>query len=477
MQDSTAMDILNQPAVAAGLSACIHCGLCLTACPTYDIFRTEMDGPRGRIALMQAVAQGAAPLDGTVGHHLDRCLGCRACESACPSGVPYGMLFTAARDARNKGEAKGDPARTFRRFVLRHVLSNRRLLRFASLLIGAAEALGIVSLFLRLPGVPHRLRVMVELAPKGSSAIGVPTRGLRHALFGTKTQSVGAAQSAGAELSNGVQSNTAQADLFLGCVQDAFLPEVNAATARMLTRAGRRVRRPRKQTCCGAAALHAGERELALRLARRNIEAFDRGNPIVVNAGGCAAALAEYKHLLKDEPDWAERAAAFSERIIEATSILAAELSGAPTVPSAASAETIATITSVDSCHLRHGLGVIDSPRDLIDRIPGARRVELADPDRCCGAAGLYAIEQPAIADTVLDAKLADVAEQDPDIIAVTNPGCQLQMLRGVRRAGLRARVAHVVELLDEAYRAGENATLEEKRLSTAETPTSNARS
>lgn len=420
------MNSLAQSVARERLSQCIHCGLCLPACPTYEVFRTEMDGPRGRIALMRAVAEGRIGIEGAFEEHIDRCLGCRACETACPSGVEYGALLDSAQETLAVQRTPSMPARLGRWLALRQALPHRRRLRRLSLLLRSLEVLGVMRLE-SVAWLPAPWRRMIALWPRGQSNTAVgEDRGPAPA-FGEKRGTVA---------------------FFRGCVQDALFPQVNAATVRVLQRNGFEVHFPPGQTCCGAAAHHLGEGDLARDLARRNIAAFASGtyDAILNNAGGCGAQLKSIEGLVADEPEMAAAAHAFAAKVRDVCEFLAENLHTPPMERVGVRA------TYADSCHLRHAQGVVSAPRALLGRIPGLELVELERADACCGSAGVYNILHPDTADQVLDAKLADVDGTGANVVVTTNTGCQLQYLYGMRKAGLEMRVAHVVELLDQAY-------------------------
>ncbi len=416
-------------ALRALAEKCIHCGMCLPACPTYDIFRTEMEGPRGRIALIYAAVRGEIAPNSAFVTHLDLCLGCRACESACPSGVPYGALIEEARHLLLQARPPGRVTRFLRRWVFAHILAQPvRLRRWATLLSPLRRWRGLK----RLAGarwVPYRLRVMLSLLPPWVEGNLEP---------GGIYPAVGERQG--------------RVAFFHGCVQDALLSHVNRATVRVLQRNGFDVIVPQGQTCCGAAALHVGEADVARALARHTIDLFLAVDcdAIINNAGGCGAALKEYPRLLRDDPAYASKAERFASLVQDISEFLLPRLRVKPqrSVP--------ARVVYVDSCHLRHGQKIIAAPRRLLNAIPGVELVELKQPDRCCGSAGVYNILHPDVADQVLDAKMADVMQTGANIIITANTGCYFQMLRGVRRWDLNLRVAHVVELLDEAYGGAE---------------------
>lgn len=416
---------LATPAVRKLIDQCVHCGLCLPACPTYSVFGTEMDSPRGRIALMRAAADGRIALNGALAEHIDLCVACRACEPACPSGVKYGMLVEAARIALEEQRKPGVIERAVRRLALRELLPHPRRLRRVARLLRLYQQLRLPALVRRLGFLPVRLRLMESLLPPLPS---------RYPSFSEPAPALGEPRGT--------------VTFFRGCVQDAVLADVNAATVRLLQRAGYHVEFPEAQTCCGAVALHVGEESLARELARKNIDAFrsDRYTAIVNNAGGCGALLKDYARLLQDDPAYAEPARRFSASVKDLSEFLAEHPTETPR------RAVNARVAYVDSCHLRNAQRVIRPPRDLLRAIPGVELVELKRPDQCCGSGGVYNIVEPETANALVDAKMADIAATGADTIVVTNSGCYLQMVHGVRRARLKARVVHLAELLDESY-------------------------
>ncbi len=387
-----------------------------------------MDGPRGRIALMRAAAEGRIGLEGALRQHLDLCLGCRACETACPSGVQYGALLERARADLAEQHRAGPVERGIRRLALRELMPRRGRLRGLARVSGPMQRIGLTRLAVRLPGLPRWLRTLADLLPPELRDV--------HAPMGVTLPAQGARRG--------------RVFFLAGCVQDAFLGHVNAATIRVLQRCGYEVTIPAGQTCCGAAALHLGDREDARRLARQNIDACRGDSAIISNAGGCGAALKEYGHLLHDDREYAAAAADFAARVQDVSEFLAAQ----PERPAARPLNL--RVTYADSCHLRHGQRVAAEPRALLASLPGVELVELERPDMCCGSAGVYNIVQAETADCVLDAKMKDVAATGAQVVVVTNTGCHMQLVHGVRRAGLDVRVMHLVELLDRAYADGE---------------------
>ena len=407
------------------LDQCIHCGLCLPACPSYAVLHTEMDSPRGRIQLMQAAADGRVDLNGAFREHIDLCLGCRACEPACPSGVQYGALLETARVALEEARPVGAVERTARTVTLRGLLPHRDRLRALATALRLYQVTGLRRLVRRSGMLPPRLADMEALLPELPA--GYPGYRAPAPAIGPKR---------------------GQVAFLYGCVQDAFLSGVNEASVRVLQRNGYEVHFPATQTCCGAAALHIGEEATARALARQNLDAVDpaRFAAVISNAGGCGAALKEYDHLLADDRHYAEKARQFVAKVQDITEFLAANLHVPPT------GVVAARVTYADSCHLRNAQKVVSQPRTLLRRIPGVELVELSRPDFCCGSAGVYNLMQPATAGQVLDVKMADVAATGAQILATTNTGCHMQYIHGVRKAGLPMRVMHVVELLDLAY-------------------------
>lgn len=407
------------------LSQCVHCGLCLPACPTYSIFHTEMDSPRGRIQLMGAAAEGRIELDELFQEHIDLCLGCRACETACPSGVQYGLLLEGARHAMADEVPQSKMEQFVRWLALKQMLPHQGRLRLLARSLWLVQQLGLDRLAKGLGVVPKPLQGMADLLPPlklNQVATNRPA-----AAIGTKQGDVA---------------------LLYGCVQDAFLSGVNAATVRVLQHNGYEVHFPQGQSCCGAAGLHMGESELTKELARRNIDACNDRDyvAIISNAGGCGATLKEYAHLLADDPAYAGKARAFVAKLNDVSEFLAEHLHQPPTNP------VNARVTYVESCHLRHGQKIVKQPRQLLAAIPGLTFVDLQRPDQCCGSAGVYNITQSETANQVLDAKLADVAQTNATVVVTSNTGCHMQMIYGVRKAGIDAEVIHLVELLDRAY-------------------------
>ncbi len=429
MNSTNQPNILTAPEFKTLLNKCIHCGLCLQSCPTYAVFGTEMDSPRGRIALMRAASDGRIEFGGSFEKHINLCLMCRACEQACPSGVQYGTMVETARVAVERARNPGTVERFIRWLSLRQLMPHQGRLRFLAWWMRLYQLLGIQQLVRGLKLLPKALQNVDALLP-----------------------SISAPRSNHRSFAPAVGERRGKVAFFHGCVQDAFLSEVNTATVKVLQCNGYEVHFTKEQTCCGAAQLHVGEEELFLDLARKNIDSFpvDEYVAIINNAGGCGSTLKEYNYLLRNDPVYAEKAKEFSKKVKDINEFLIENLHIPP------KGILNARVAYADSCHLRHVQKVIQQPRDLLRQIPGLELIELNNPDRCCGSAGVYNIVQTETANAILEDKMADIASTGADIIVTTNTGCHLQLIKGVRRAGLKARVVHLVELLEQSYEAEE---------------------
>jgi glycolate oxidase iron-sulfur subunit len=408
------------------LSRCVHCGFCLPTCPTYAVLGVEMDSPRGRIKLMETVWDGRVDVASRAfTAHIDGCLDCRACETACPSGVEYGKLVEGARSQLELARRRGPLARLVRALAFRVLLPQPRLLALFAALSTLTKRLGGVRA-LRLVGA-GRLADLLALVPSRGSSRSLPSV---FPASGTRRGRVA---------------------LFSGCVMRAAFADTNAATARVLARNGIEVIVPDAQTCCGALHAHAGARDDSRRLARRNIASLEglEVDAFIVNAAGCGAHLKEYGWLLKDDPAWSQRAGAFAARVRDAAEALV-------------SFGLVAELGSVnaraaydDPCHLLHGQRIKEQPRQLLAAIPGLELVPLVEADMCCGSAGTYNVTQPELSKALLDRKIAHVLESGADLLVTANPGCQMQLEAGVRAAGSRISVVHLMDVLDRAYQSG----------------------
>ena len=420
---------IDQPA-QVDLDRCVHCGLCLNACPTYRELGLEMDSPRGRIYQMVKVAEGSVEINPSYIEHIELCLACRGCESACPSGVEYGRLVEAARAHIESHISRPLPVRWLRAFVFGHLLSSPFLLRVAAVTLWVYQNLGLQWL-VRATGVLRlfpRLESLESLAPPAE----LPTF-FRH--YGKSFPADGERRFRVAFLG--------------GCIANVSFARLNEATVRVLRKNGCEVVVPRDQTCCGALHVHSGLRESARQLARRNIDALvDSGyDAIITNAAGCGSTLKEYGELLADDPEYAERAHRFAATVKDVNEFLASiELDRRM-------ASVPWKVTYQDSCHLAHGQKVRTPPRKLLAAVPGLEFREMPLSDICCGSAGIYNVLQNEMSMALLEKKMAGVAATGADVVATANPGCMLQLRAGVRLHGGGQRVMHVVEILDEAYR------------------------
>jgi glycolate oxidase iron-sulfur subunit len=410
------------------ISACVHCGFCLPTCPTFAVLGVEMDSPRGRIRLMKTVWEHRLGADSPgLEDHISKCLDCRACETACPSGVEYGKLVEGARSQIVVARPRSPIERLIRTAAFEWLLPHRRALgAFATLSI-AAKRLGMGSLMraTRL-GVARRMADLLDLLPDRATATARSA-----ATAGDKPR--------------------ARVAMLEGCVMGSVFGDTNGATARVLARNGVEVVPTVGQTCCGALHAHAGERERARDLARRNIAAFEHvaADAVIVNAAGCGAAMKEYGWLLKDDAKWSARASAFAAKVKDATEYLGdLGMSEAPGM-------LHGRVTWDDPCHLLHGQKIRAQPRALLAAIPGLEVVPLEEADWCCGSAGTYNVTQPDLARSILERKIANIVRTGADTVVTANPGCLMQIQSGLRQAGSGVRVVHLLDLLDEAYRTG----------------------
>jgi glycolate oxidase iron-sulfur subunit len=409
---------------------CVHCGLCLNHCPTYRLWQLEADSPRGRIRQMILVNENQLPMSSVFVDHIDKCLDCRSCETACPSGVEYGKLVEYARAQIARDYERPWLSRVTRNFVFNRILpypariaTAGKLLRFyqRSGLQMVARGTGILRLF----GLADRERLLPRIDGE---------------FFFNK---LGKTFSAVGEL-------RARVALFAGCVANVAFSKLNEATIRVLTANGCEVVVPDQQFCCGALAAHAGVREAARSLARKNIPAFDKEgfDAIITNSAGCGATLKEYEHLFSaDEPEY-ERALPFREKVRDVTEFLAA------LGLSAKLRQLAVRVTYQDSCHLLHGQKIREAPRELLRAIPGLEFIELPYSDICCGSAGIYNLTETKASLDLLDEKMRFAKETSARVIATANPGCLLQMRAGVEIHKTGQEVLHVVEILDRALPA-----------------------
>jgi glycolate dehydrogenase iron-sulfur subunit len=411
------------------IQRCVHCGFCLPTCPTYAVLGIEADSPRGRIRLMKDAWEGRiGPANDAFERHVYQCLDCRACETACPSGVEFGKLVEAARSQVEGARPRPPVERFVRWFAFDQLLPHPRRLALVARLSYLARRLGVGTV-LRTLGRRGRLAARL-----GEALDLVPDAAPTAASLPRVIPAVGAKR--------------ATVILFEGCVQRAAFGETNAATARVLARNGIEVLVPEAQTCCGALHVHAGERDSGRELAKRNIAGLEPigADAIVVNAAGCGANLKEYGWLLKDDPEWAVRAERFAAKVKDATEILG-DL-GLTATPG----RIDATVAYDEPCHLVHGQKISAQPKALLAAIPGLRVVPLAEAEWCCGSAGIYNVTQPELSRQLLHRKMEHVRAATPDLLVTANPGCLMQLAAGVRASGMRTEVLHLIDLLDRAY-------------------------
>ena len=409
------------------IEKCVHCGFCLPVCPTYVLWGQEMDSPRGRIYLMKLASDGAAEMNDKWVSHFDSCLGCMACMTACPSGVDYGKLIEATRAQIERKTERSRGEKLHRRFMFETFTQPDRLrqMRLPLLVYQKSGLQAVVRGLSLLKLLPKNIQAMEALLPK-----------------------LGAKETV-AEVTPAVGTKRRRVGLLLGCVQREFLSQVNAATARVLAAEGCEVVAPGEQPCCGALLVHAGEEAAAIALAKRTIDRFERAEveTVVTNAAGCGSNVKEYGHLLRDEPEYAERARAFAAKCKDVSEVLA-EME-----PRARRNELKLKVAFHDSCHLQHAQGVRSQPRALLSRVPGLELAEISEAAICCGSAGIFNLVQPDAANALGDRKAELIASLKADVVATGNPGCILQMQSALARRGHRTPVVHTIQLLDAAIR------------------------
>ena len=413
-----------------GVNQCVHCGLCLASCPTFAELGTEMDSPRGRIFLIKALAEGRMALTDSTTRHLSLCLDCRACETVCPAGVPYGRLIEAAKAEIERQRPGSLLRRLFRWLNFGLLLGHPGMLRLAAAMTRVyqasglqrlARASGIVKL---LPGTLPAWEALLPSMPAAAERAPLPP------------------------LIPAEGPRRARVALLTGCVQSVVFGAHNRATARVLAKNGCDVVVPESQGCCGALNAHGGDHARALEMARRTIAAFEaaRVDAVIVNTSGCGAHMKAYGRLLAEDPAWAARAQRFAASVQDVSEFLAKVPLRGPLSP------VLVTCTYHDPCHVVHGQKIKQEPRRLLAQIPGLTVVELAESDWCCGSAGLYNLTEPAMATRLLQRKVGHVLATGVEAVVTANPGCILQIEAGLRASGSTVRVLHIVEILDRAY-------------------------
>ncbi len=446
---------------------CIHCGFCLPTCPTYAVLGVEMDSPRGRIYQMQAVAEGRLAISDDFIEHMNCCLGCRACETACPSGVQYGKLIEAAREQiqLEAPAISADDKDVHTEELYTSLFSPAMNATMQSL---AATALRRFFFDLMLPSRPVTSLVFAGLKLYQRSGVQTLVRrtGILDAVNALPTPFQGKLKlpealmpQAGGDLiptpipevTPALGQQRYRVGFISGCIMDQIFRDINEATIRVLSANGCEVITPLAQQCCGALHVHAGEAEHGRELARHNITVFESYNcdAIIINSAGCGSTIKEYGHLLRDDPVYASRAEAFSAKVKDISEFL----TGIDWKRDMG--ELAYTVAYHDACHLAHGQKIRQQPRQLLQAIPGMKMVPLKEADWCCGSAGIYNITNQDMATQLLERKMDNIIASGASVIATGNPGCMMQIAMGVRERGLEMNVVHPVQLLDEAYRTG----------------------
>jgi glycolate oxidase iron-sulfur subunit len=433
---------------------CMHCGLCLPTCPTYDATKLERNSPRGRIALMRAIADGELAATKAFGDEMYFCLGCLACQTACPAGVNYAELFERARAEAEESGALKSPRRDFlRALALRGLFTDLARLQLAGKILRLWQQLGMQTLVRRsgvLKLLPRRLRELEAITPDVQPQFSAD-------LIAPVTPAAG--------------QKKFRVAMLTGCAQDLIFSDINRDTAEVLARNGCEVVTPPEQSCCGSIFAHNGEWALAQQLARKNIDQFppEQFDAIITNAGGCGSHLKHFSKLLADDSMYRDHAKIWDAKVKDihewlveiGLRVSGLEFRVQRQGADAAQPETrnpkpeTVLVTYHESCHLCHGQKITSQPRQLLRAIPNLKLVDLPESSWCCGSAGIYNLIQPEMADDLLQRKLAHIQSTGAEIVATGNPGCLLQLINGAKRRGMNLRVAHPVTLLAEAYRGG----------------------
>jgi len=420
----------HHPPEKQHIDDCVHCGFCLPVCPTYVLWGEEMDSPRGRIYMIKKASDGEAPLDDRFRQHMDTCLGCMACMTACPSGVEYNKLIEPVRAQIERNLPRSMGERLFRRLIFATFPYPGRL-RLLALPLLVYQKSGLRAL-IRKSGIskilPKRMAAMESLLPD------VP----RHSSGRMP------------EVIHPTSAPRSRVGMLSGCVQQVFFPQVNAATARVLAAEGCEVVIPRGQGCCGALMVHSGLEDEAIALAKKMIAEFESANvdAIVINSAGCGSTMKEYGHLLRDDPAWAPRAMAFSAKCKDISEALC------DLEPLAQRHPLKVRVAYHDACHLQHAQAVQAQPRKLLGGIPDLEVAEIPEGSLCCGSAGVYNLLQSETANQLGDRKVENLLATGAEAVLSANPGCLLQLMNGLRRRGLKAMPAfHMVEMLDASIR------------------------
>ncbi|TAK94561.1 MAG: (Fe-S)-binding protein [Verrucomicrobia bacterium] len=436
---------------------CMHCGLCLPTCPTYDATKLERNSPRGRIALMRAIADGNLEATKAFGEEMYFCLGCLACQTACPAGVNYAELFEHARAEVEDSGVLHSPKRDFiRGFTVRWLFMDLRRLELAGKILRLYQQLGLQTLIRRIGLMrlmPQRLCELEAMTPDVCARFSAE-------LIAPVTRAVG--------------EKRFRVAMLTGCAQDLTFSDVNRDTVEVLAANGCEVFTPAEQNCCGSLHAHNGEWTLAQQLARRNIDQFppDKFDAIITNAGGCGSHLKHYAKLLADDPAYAKRAELWDAKVkdvhewlcqigiqkpeahqVQIDKPLTPALSQSDGEREKLRMSPSLVVTYHESCHLSHGQKIVNQPREILRAIPGLKLVELPEANWCCGSAGIYNLTQPEMAGQLLERKLKHIKSTGATVVATANPGCLLQLINGAKQQGLQLRVVHPITLLAEAYR------------------------
>jgi glycolate oxidase iron-sulfur subunit len=419
--DRPSSDIIND---------CVHCGFCLPSCPTYVETHNELDSPRGRIHLMKNALEGRIPLDGSLVKHLDLCLGCLACETACPSGVKYSSLIETSRSQIQRSYRRNSFDKIIRTLIFLVFPYPVRLRLLIPFLL-AYKYLGIKYVLYKagiIKILPPGIRNFLKLTPDIKAS----------EIFYSLPQFI-----------KSKKDKMYDVILLKGCVQSVFFPGVNKSTVNVLSKLGCDIEIPKKQGCCGALSLHSGRMDEARSFARKLIDEFSRQDcdAVIVNSAGCGSSMKEYAQLLIDDPEYRDKAKDFSSKTKDIMEFLdeigfEADLN-----------EINKKVTYQDACHIAHGQKITSQPRQLLKQIPGIRFTELTESDMCCGSAGIYNLVQPEMSEKLLRRKILNIKEIKPDVLVAANPGCLLQITSGLNREGIKIETAHPVELIDQAFK------------------------
>lgn len=437
---------IPDPPHDADLLRCVHCGLCLNHCPTYRLTSLETESPRGRIFLIKELAEGKQVVNAPFEEHIGLCLNCRNCETVCPSGVRYSVLLEAARGEIVKQQPFSAKEKLIRWAVFKQLFPYPRRLNFVAGMTGLYQrtvqplvrASGILKLF-------GKLGELEGLLPARKLRQYKPPKQKYHPI------EIEGAYRSPSPVTTSPSPSRGRVALFTGCLMRAGFANIHEATVRVLEKNHYEVIVPEGQICCAALHVHAGERDIAREMAKRNIDLFmhEQWDAIVINAAGCGAQLKEYAEIFRDDPAYFHKAEEFAKRVKDVSELLAPKLA-----PDAA-LQNKTRVTYQDACHLAHAQKIRVPPRQVISQIGNVELVEMRASDRCCGSAGIYNVIHPEMSDQLVDEKIANTRDTRAEIVVTGNIGCLLQLEYGARRAGWNGRVMHLVELLDEAYGTG----------------------